>query len=215
MLLAAPQLEPWGRISTSAVWPGATHGVRKTTGTAQWTSAAAPPPVVATGSCCDPAATVAPSAVLKFSSPIAVFVLALSSRELPPVAQALAFEELQLAGETLRPLAQPLASSSCYRFEIVGTRTPSMKRRVFTFLFCFLCFSHVAFMGSTWIQESTDRRNAMAWLRTLLVAAAVAVAAAEKGDLYGKDGKEKNSLVEQVPLSRGAESSGRAERGTA
>ena len=29
--------------------------------------------------------------------------------------------------------------------EIVGTRTPSMKRRVFTFLFCFLCFSHVAF----------------------------------------------------------------------
>ena len=55
----------------------------------------------------------------------------------------------------------------------------------------------------------------MAWLRTLLVAAAVAVAAAEKGDLYGKDGKEKNSLVEQVPLSRGAESSGRAERGTA
>ena len=70
-------------------------------------------------------------------------------------------------------------------------------------------------MGSTWIQESTDRRNAMAWLRTLLVAAAVAVAAAEKGDLYGKDGKEKNSLVEQVPLSRGAESSGRAERGTA
>ena len=145
MLLAAPQLEPWGRISTSAVWPGATHGVRKTTGTAQWTSAAAPPPVVATGSCCDPAATVAPSAVLKFSSPIAVFVLALSSRALPPVAQALAFEELQLAGETLRPLAQPLASSSCYRFEIVGTRTPSMKRRVFTFLFCFLCFSHVAF----------------------------------------------------------------------
>merc|ERR1711966_271473 len=44
----------------------------------------------------------------------------------------------------------------------------------------------------------TDRRNAMAWLRTLLVAAAVAVAAAEKGDLYGKDGKEKNSLVEQL-----------------
>jgi len=43
-----------------------------------------------------------------------------------------------------------------------------------------------------------DRRNAMAWLRTLLVAAAVAVAAAEKGDLYGKDGKEKNSLVEQL-----------------
>merc|ERR1711966_407892 len=42
-----------------------------------------------------------------------------------------------------------------------------------------------------------DRRNAMAWLRTLL-AAAVAVAAAEKGDLYGKDGKEKNSLVEQL-----------------
>ena len=93
----------------------------------------------------DPAATQLPSAVLKFSSPIAVFVLALSSRALPPVAQALAFEELQLAGETLRPLAQPLASSSCYRFEIVGTRTPSMKRRVFTFLFCFLCFSHVAF----------------------------------------------------------------------
>ena len=93
----------------------------------------------------DPAATQLPSAVLKFSSPIIVFVLALSSRELPPVAQALAFEELQLAGETLRPLAQPLASSSCYRFEIVGTRTPSMKRRVFTFLFCFLCFSHVAF----------------------------------------------------------------------
>ena len=93
----------------------------------------------------DPAATQLPSAVLKFSSPIIVFVLALSSRALPPVAQALAFEELQLAGETLRPLAQPLASSSCYRFEIVGTRTPSMKRRVFTFLFCFLCFSHVAF----------------------------------------------------------------------
>ena len=156
--------------------------------------------------------------MLKFSSPIIVFVLALSSRALPPVAQALAFEELQLAGETLRPLAQPLASSSCYRFEIVGTRTPSMKRRVFTFFVLFSLFFPRGILlegRSTWIQERTDRRNAMAWLRTLLVAAAVAVAAAEKGDLYGKDGKEKNSLVEQVPLSRGAESSGRAERGTA
>ena len=84
-----------------------------------------------------------------------------------------------------------------------------------TLRFASFFFVFATWEPGSWIQERNDRSIEMAWLRTLLVAAAVAVAAAEKGDLYGKDGKEKNSLVEQVPLSRGAESSGRAERGTA
>jgi len=36
-------------------------------------------------------------------------------------------------------------------------------------------------------------------LHVAVLAAATACVLAEKGDLYGKDGKEKNSLVEQVP----------------
>ena len=35
-------------------------------------------------------------------------------------------------------------------------------------------------------------------LRIAVLAAAAACVLAEKGDLYGKDGKEKDSIVEQV-----------------
>ena len=38
-------------------------------------------------------------------------------------------------------------------------------------------------------------------LRIAVLAAAAACVLAEKGDLYGKDGKEKDSIVEQVSVS--------------
>ena len=58
-------------------------------------------------------------------------------------------------------------------------------------------FNHPVTRVGLWIQGKMMR----AVLQVAVLAAAASCVFAEKGDLYGKDGKEKGSIVEQVRRS--------------